>query len=464
MSPGEILRLIRAASEHQRAGRLDESAANCRRVLAQAPNNSDALWILGTIARQRGRLDEAGEMLRRWVTLNPDKAEPHGMLGDIYRAQGKFDLAIEQYSDVIRLKPNLSAGYLNLGRALHAQGKLPEAIAAYQKSIQLKPDWAEAHEAHGNALLETGHVDDAIAAFTNALRIKPGLATAEWGLGKIYVSQGRDADALACYQRAAQANPANANAHFFLGCRLIKADRPDEAAGEFREAIRLKPDSPDWKYQLAAITGDRSIKTAPAQYVRNLFDLYAPRFDQHLVEKLNYRTPALLLEQVLQATEKREFDILDLGCGTGLCGVQFRPYARRLVGVDLSPEMIKRAESRKIYDQLGAGDLMTSLNAAVEQYDLILAGDVLVYVGDLTEFMPAAAKSLRGGGLLACSIEDYAGEGFILHQAERFAHSIEYFRRLATVSGLNEVSASKVVLRQNKQVDVFGWTIVAAKA
>jgi predicted TPR repeat methyltransferase len=464
MSPGEILQLIRAASEHQRAGRLEATAANCRRVLTQAPNNSDALWILGITARNQGRLDEAAEMLRRWITQNPGNAEPHGMLGDIYRAQRKFDLAIEQYNAVIRLKPDLAAGYLNLGRALHAQGKMPQAIEAYQKSIRLKPEWAEAHDAHGNALIETGRVEEAIAALTTAVQLKPGLTTAEWGLGKIHVSHGRDSEALACYQRAAKVNPANANAHFFLGCRLIKADRPDEAAAEFREAIRLKPDSPDWKYQLAAITGDRSIKTAPSQYVRNLFDLYAPRFDQHLIEKLNYRMPSLLLEQVLQATAKREFDILDLGCGTGLCGVQFRPYARRLVGVDLSPEMIKRAESRNIYDQLGTGDLMTSLNAAVDQYDLILAGDVLVYVGDLSEFMPAAAKSLRTGGLLACSIEDYTGEGFILHPAERFAHSIEYFRRLALASGLKEVSADKVVLRKNKPVDVLGWRIVAEKA
>jgi predicted TPR repeat methyltransferase len=259
-------------------------------------------------------------------------------------------------------------------------------------------------------------------------------------------------------------NPGNAHAHFFLACRLVKAGRVEESIGEFREALRLKPDSPDWRYQLAAVSGDRSIKTAPAQYVRNLFDFYAPKFDKHLVEKLKYQTPKLLLERVLEATERRELDVLDLGCGTGLCGVEFRPYAKRMVGVDLSPAMLKVAESRKIYDQLTAGDLMPALGAAGDAYDLIVAGDVLVYVGDLSEFMPGVAKALRTGGLLACSIEDYDGPGFFLHPEERFAHSIGYFRDLATASGLIEKSANKVILRRNKDVDVFGWILVFGKS
>ena len=89
------------------------------------------------------------------------------------------------------------------------------------------------------------------------------------------------------------------------------------------------------------------MKTAPAQYIRNLFDFYAPKFDKHLVEKLNYRNPKLFLEQVLKVTHRRDLDVLDLGCGTGLCGLEFRSYARQMVGVDLSPEMVKLAEMVK---------------------------------------------------------------------------------------------------------------------
>jgi predicted TPR repeat methyltransferase len=444
-------------------GRPDEAIDLLQRAIAIDPRKADAYRSLGDAQRSRGKPDQAVAAYTKAVELRPDWAEAHGALGDVFRDQGKFDRAVDEYNAVIRLKPGLPAGYLNLGRALQSQGKINEAISAYQKSTQLNPGWADAFEGLGNGLMEAGRLEEAATALTKALAIKPELFTADWSLGKIFVAKGRENDALACFQRAAKLNPNNAHAHFFLACRLVKAARTDEAIAEYREALRLKPDSPDWQYQLAAVSGDRSIKTAPAQYVRNLFDFYAPKFDKHLVDKLKYKTPKLLLQQVLEATQRRDMDVLDLGCGTGLCGVEFRSYARRMVGVDLSPAMLKVAESRKIYDQLTVGDLMPALLSQGDGYDLILAGDVLVYMGDLSEFMPAVAKALRNGGMLACSIEDYDGAGFFLHPEERFAHSIKYFRDLTTASGLKEISANKVILRRNKQIDVFGWTLVFGK-
>jgi len=92
-----------------------------------------------------------------------------------------------------------------------------------------------------------------------------------------------------------------------------------------------------------------------------------------------------------------------------------------------------------------------------------VAGDVLIYVGDLTDFMPAVARALRSGGLFACSIEDYDGQGFFLHAEERFAHSIGYVRELARESGLSEISADKSAIRCNAGAEVPGWIVVLGK-
>lgn len=463
MPPSDTMQMMRSAAEHQRAGRNSDAAVICRKILEAQPRHAQALWLLGTIARQDGRPDEAAEMLQRWLAINPNEAEPHGMLGDIYRAQGKFDEAIRQYREVIRLKPALAAGYLNLGRALKAQRKLAEAITAAQKAVQLRSDWAAAHEFLGESHLENRQYDQAIAAYNQALCLQPDLVAAHWGLGKIFIVQGRDQEALASYLRAVQIDPKNPVAHFFLACRLKKVNRIEEAKAEFREALRLKPDSPVWKYQLAAIAGDGSVKTAPPQYVQFLFDSYAPQFEKHLVEKLDYHIPSLLRERVLEALPRRDLDVLDLGCGTGLCGVEFRPIAQRLVGVDIAPQMIKIAQARNVYDELHTGDLAPVLNAAPNQFDLIVAADVLVYVGDLGDFLPAVARALKSRGIFACSLEDYPGEGFILHPEERYAHSIGYFRKLAADCGLTEVSATQVDIRKNHGVPVAGWNVLVSK-
>jgi len=194
-----------------------------------------------------------------------------------------------------------------------------------------------------------------------------------------------------------------------------------------------------------------------------MFDQYAPKFEKHLVEELKYQAPQQLLLAVRQATPRRDLDVLDLGCGTGLCGQQFRPYARRLVGVDLAPAMIRAAEARGIYDQLITGEILPTLRDAPESYDLITAGDVLIYVGDLTDFMPAVARSLRPGGLFACSIEDYDGPGYFLHPEARFAHSIAYIRELASASRLTEISSDKAAIRRQFGVEVPGRIVVLGK-
>jgi predicted TPR repeat methyltransferase len=77
--------------------------------------------------------------------------------------------------------------------------------------------------------------------------------------------------------------------------------------------------------------------------------------------------------------------------------------------------------------------------------------------------MPAVARALRRGGLFACSIEDYEGQGFSLHSEARFAHSMGYVREMARESGLSEISAEKAAIRCNAGAEVPGWIVVLGK-
>lgn len=484
------------AIELHQSGRLDEAKTIYSQILAADPRNPEALRLLGVIARQQGELDRAldligqsiqiepnraeahhnlGDALRsrgdlqsaiaaysKAVEIRPDWAEGHGALGNALREQGDLDSAIEHLKKVVRLRPDLPAGYLSLGKAYHVQGKRGKALAAYATAIKLKPDWADGYDSLGNALWDEGRLDEAIYAYSRAVELDPGHLTANWSMGKIFTRQGRLDDAIASFRRAVVAHPDNAKAHFFLGHILQKAGRLEEASAAYREATRLRPDTPEWHFKLAALSGDGSAPTAPAQYIRDLFDEYAPKFDKHLVEKLNYQAPKQLLKAVLAATKRTDLDIFDLGCGTGLCGAEFRPIARRLVGVDLSPAMIRIAGARQIYDEVITGDLMPALRASAG-YDLILAGDVLIYIGDLSDFMPAVANALASGGMFAFSIEDFEGSGFFLHTEQRFAHSIGYSRAMAAAAGLREISASRVSLRRNAGEAVSGWIMVLGK-
>jgi predicted TPR repeat methyltransferase len=488
---------LESGMSHHRAGRLAQARASYLEVLALDPSRPEPLDLLGVVAIQSGQFDQAIDWIRRAIAVNPRVAGYHSHLGNALQGKGQREEAIaawrvaigldggfaEAYANLgnalrergqlkeavdacrqaVRLDPNSVVALNNLGAALQGPEQLDEAIAVYRQALRINPNLPKTHNNLANALLGKRQLDEAIAEFQLALQLKPESADIHQNLGTALYEKGRLDEAIAAYRHAIRLKPDCADSYNNLGLALQKAGRKEEAYAAYREAIRLRPDMPEWEFRLAALSGDGSVTTAPTQYLRKLFEEYARKFDKHLVEKLKYQAPQQLLRAVRAATPRRDLDVLDLGCGTGLCGQEFRPYARRLVGVDLSPAMIRAAGTRGIYDQLITGEILPVLREAPESYDLITAGDVLIYVGDLTDFMPAVARALRSGGLFACSTEDYDGQGFFLHSQERFAHSIGYVRQMAWESGLTEISADKAAIRCNAGAEVPGRIVVLGK-
>ena len=156
-------------------------------------------------------------------------------------------------------------------------------------------------------------------------------------------------------------------------------------------------------------------------------------------------------------------DVLDLGCGTGLCGPLLRPMARTLAGVDLSPAMIEKAKARRAYDRRWAADLLEALRAADAGYDLLVAADVLIYFGDLTPVFEPAVAALRPGGLFAFSVEAGEGERFQFRPAtRRYAHAEPYLRRLAGIFGLRVIRLDPITVRTEAGKSVPGDLVVLA--
>jgi predicted TPR repeat methyltransferase len=206
-------------------------------------------------------------------------------------------------------------------------------------------------------------------------------------------------------------------------------------------------------------------------YVRRLFDQYAARYDAALTEHLHYRGPALLAEAVKGALGRlarpmRFGSLLDLGCGTGLAGSVFRPFAAHLVGVDLSPAMIARAEAKGEYDRLVVGNLAMFLSDEIAkhaEYDLVLAADVFVYVNDLAPVLADIARLLAPRGIVAFTVETHSGAGIALLPTLRFAHGESYLRDVIAAAGLKRVTLGNATIRTEKGVPVAGLLAIAMR-
>lgn len=217
--------------------------------------------------------------------------------------------------------------------------------------------------------------------------------------------------------------------------------------------------------RLGAGTGQPEMSAA---YVRSLFDQYASGFDSHLTGQLQYRGPQILRQAIRAAcdTLRREphfAHVLDLGCGTGLMARELADHAGRIDGVDLSPRMVALARETGLYTQLSSADVVAFLHAQTLYADLIVAADVLVYIGDLAPLMAACSARLQTGGLFAFTVQKAEGEGYRLGADMRYHHSAAYLTDIAAAHGLNIVTCETVSTRHDEGRPVPGLVAVMTR-
>ena len=215
----------------------------------------------------------------------------------------------------------------------------------------------------------------------------------------------------------------------------------------------------------AAIDTQRGLNRSSAPYVRHLFDQFAADYDERMRARLGYAAPETLRDLccLLLGPPRKALSILDLGCGTGLSGIAFADFAARLIGVDLSPGMLTKARSLSLYDDLIVADI-EELPAQLTGFDLIIAADVLVYLGDLAKVFGQVHDRLKMQGLWAFTTERNDGGDFALGPKRRYRHSEAYLRRLAAAHGFEIASLIECVTRHEAGIPVPSLATVLRRA
>jgi predicted TPR repeat methyltransferase len=268
-----------------------------------------------------------------------------------------------------------------------------------------------------------------------AIELAPNFTSAWFTLGGIREELGEHRAAIAAYQKAQASDPGDRHG---AGLRLMRL-------------------------------GAEPVSGMPQAYVQTLFDQYAPRFEASLVGDLGYRGPALLFKAVLsvRSTDRKPAFFkraIDLGCGTGLAAAAFTRSVDHFIGVDLSPRMIERARATSLYAELEVADMLQGLRARPDaSADLILAADAMVYVADLPPVLAEASRVLVSGGLLAFTAETHRGEGVVIGQGLRYAHSAAYVCDAVDGAGLGLPLLENLSARNEDHAPVPGLVAVATK-
>lgn len=316
-----------------------------------------------------------------------------------------------------------------LGKALAASGDRACALVLARETARLYPDATAAVLGLGDALRAAGALPIAIAEYQRVLRLDCESVEARIGLGMAWLDAGEAEKALESWEP-------------------LKGRCGERLAGPLSDARRV----------LQAGRCD-------PRYVRHLFDQFAHEYDSRMLEQLHYRAPATLrvLGVLLGVAARAPLTILDLGCGTGLMGAELASWAKRLDGVDLSPAMIEKARARGVYDGLWTADIGDWLASGGERYDLIVAADTLVYLGDLAGLFAAVAARLAPGGHFLFTVEAMEGDGFELGAKRRWRHAESYLRAEAEKAALGVAGFLRCSPRDEAGAPVAGFAVGLAQ-
>jgi predicted TPR repeat methyltransferase len=436
-APGEVTmsldEAVAFAMKRHQAGDLGQAGRIYDAVLERDPDRVDVLNVLGILKYQQGELDAAVALMRRVLDANPEADGAWNNLGNALLRQGDYDGAGQAFKRSLELVPTAEA-WANLARVFRRLGDLPVSEQACRQALALSADHGIATHYLALALLGQRRIEEGVEKALKAMQLMPPLERRR----QTYVQY------------------------------LLVAEEAAQAAVILRAWQAQEPDNPYVLHHLAACAGGAMPERASDAYVEKEFDSFADNFDATLA-RLHYRAPQVVADAVAAALPppSRQFDVIDLGCGTGLCGPLLAPWARQLAGCDLSTGMLMRAAGRGVYDELRKAELTAFLRSRPGSFDVVVSADTLNYFGELGGVAQAVHAAMRPGALFVFTLEALGPHGTGVVRLEphgRYAHDGAHARRVFEDAGLVVEAPVGVVLREENQQPVDGWLLVARRA
>ena len=429
----KIAKNLNVGRELHKSGEIAQAVVAYKKILRAHSTHPDALHYLGLAYYQTGNIDIAIDHIKRAIVLTSNYADAMSNLANIYKETGRLEEARTLYTQLLHITPEHTNTLVNMAIILR----------------------------------ETNQAKNALKLILRALEIEPEHAIAQHNLGNIYNDLQQFELAKEAYSRALKLNPLNHNSAKSLAHILCVLGRTDEAIATLKALILQHPDDATAQHLLAAYDTENTPTRASDVYIKQTFDAFSASFDMSL-SRLQYKIPKLISDKLLANMDDTASaqDILDIGCGTGLCGPLLRPVANSLIGVDLSPNMLQKAEQLKVYDELHESELCTYMQTGDKHFDYIVCADTFVYFGDLQTAFSAAFTVLKSNGYFIFSVEQHhelSKGDYYLQLNGRYSHCATYLNTALLAAGFVICSIEDVIPRLENGKAVDGALVLARK-
>lgn len=439
------------------------------------------------------------QMRRTMTATATDPTLPRLQVIEQLITAGKLAEAGQQLDDVARLAPNDPRVHLLGAHLAEWAGEVADAIYHTRRAVSLSPHWAFPRVELALLLNRHQQPQAGLEAAEQAVALAPQDANVLFRMSEVARQALQPRVALNWLERAAILQPENPDIRRMMARDLVQLGAHPEAMQTFDWLLSRDPNDAEarlGRLKLALELGDREFAQSdavtltsrhpddpiyrfwhqvahgelptehPAAMTRALFDSYAPVFDQHLVEGLQYRVPERVAALVAERYPHGTLDLLDLGCGTGLLARHLNRGAGRWTGVDLSARMLQRAAELQRYNELHQADLLAFLKTTPAQHhDVVAACDVFIYAGDLTQVVPEVARVLKPGGhfVVSCEAAQDGEPDLLMRPSHRYAHRVSHVQDLCVAAGLGDLRVEDTTIRVEEGQAIAGYILSARK-
>lgn len=437
---------------------FEQSSDYYKKAIALKEDYTDALFNFSILLIRLNQQNKAIEKLNATLQHNPYHSPAASQLGQLYLEKKEFEKAKYFFLKCLSINPEHVESHHGLGLIELSEKNLEKAIAYFEKTLELDFYHPEARYHLATAYIEKKDQPKALQYYMQQLEVKPDIDV-YYNVGVLLSYQERLQESLPYFNAVLSIDKNHLNTHLNLGAIYLKLDDYSNAIIHYQAAQQIVPQDPEINYILTAITGAGTPDRPPSEYIQDLFDQYAPHYDQHLKNYLHYQLPNLFyktLKENVDVPDTLQWKIIDLGCGTGLCGEKLKEWAKELVGIDLSQQMLAAAFHKNIYDRLENKDIHEALLTESPAH-LIVAADVFTYLGDLSSILACCSQALMNQGYLLFSVEKAHEGPYILQKNMRYAHQKDYIKKLSKDFKFNILLAEEIILRNQNNSGVKGY-------
>lgn len=428
-------------------------------ALKSQPKHFPTLMKIAYTYACSGLIIKAINTYKMCLNIQPKNHELLLNIGVMCNAIGSPSEAIDYLELALKQDKNSANGHYNLAESYWNLKQISKAELHYKQALELyRTSELNPHNLLkiGRSLRQLGNHTASINCLNEACRLAPQLPAAYLECAISYEESGNSQMASRLYRRTLELAPKHTEALSQYAELMAKQGRLDKSAWAYRRLSKLFPEDASIKHLLSAASQEGVSGVTDEHYIKDIFDDYAESFEDHLTQTLAYKTPEQLFALVEPYCTNTKLKIIDLGCGTGLCGPLFKPLADTLIGIDLSQGMLDQAERKKIYDHLILAELVSALKKVYQTQDLLIAADVLIYVGELNSIFEASQQALKNKGIFIFSVESTSGKDFKLDYSGRYQHSKDYIITLAQKHHFAVKEEQDTVLRYENSKPVMG--------